>query len=91
MNGVIEVDADAAVQVLRGGRSARYLLVSGAGARSKVACAVRMRESYFVSQHRVGFMRLDIMRDRGVLLRVYDYTSRGVGGLAFSRWLEPRS
>ena len=73
-------------QVLRGGDRVKYLLVSGAG--SKVACAVRLRESYFTSQHRTGFMRLDIMRGTGVLLRVYHYDSRGAGGLAYSQWLE---
>jgi hypothetical protein len=78
------------LQVLRGGRNVDYVLVSGAGSQSKAACAVRLRESYFVSQHRGGFMRLDILRGGGVLLRVYDYSSRGAGGLAFSRWLEPR-
>jgi hypothetical protein len=36
-------------------------------------------------------MRLDIMKGKGVLLRVFKYSSRGLGGLAYSRWLEPRS
>ncbi|MGH7446420.1 MAG: metallophosphoesterase family protein [Longimicrobiales bacterium] len=76
-------------QVLRGG-SAHYLLVSGAGSQSKVACAVRLRESYYTSQHRTGFMRVDIMRGSGVLLRVFHYTGDGVGGVSWSRWLEPR-
>jgi hypothetical protein len=31
------------------------------------------------------------MRGSGVLLRVYHYTSRGDGGLAYARWLEPRT
>jgi len=75
-------------QVLRGGRAADYLLVSGAGSYAKTSCAVRLRESYYVSQHRSGFMRLDVMRNRGVLLRVYRYTSRGTGGMSYSRWLE---
>lgn len=79
---------DHSQQVLQGGTNVDYLLVSGAG--SKVACAVRLRESYFTSQHRTGFMRVDVMRGRGVLLRVYHYDSKGEGGLAFSRWLEPR-
>jgi hypothetical protein len=75
-------------QVLRGGTNVKYLLVTGAG--SKVACAVRLRESYFTSQHRTGFMRLDIMRGSGVLLRVFHYDSRGAGGTTYSQWLEPR-
>ena len=75
-------------QVLRGGENVKYLLVTGAG--SKVACAVRLRESYFTSQHRTGFMRLDILRGSGVFLRVYHYDSRGAGGLAYSQWLESR-
>lgn len=78
------------LQVLRGGTSARYLLVSGAGSYSKSSCGVRLRESYFVTQHRSGFMRLDILRGSGVLLRVFEYDSRGAGGLSYSRWLEPR-
>jgi hypothetical protein len=81
---------DHSLQVLRGGKSAEYLLVSGAGSASKASCVVRMRESYYTSPNRAGFMRLDIMRDRGVLLRVYRYTAAGSGGLAYSQWLEPR-
>lgn len=81
---------DHSLQVLRGGQSVRYLLVSGAGSATKVSCAVRLRESHYTSPHRSGFMRLDIMRERGVLLRVYRYTSSGTGGIAYSRWLEPR-
>jgi hypothetical protein len=80
---------DHSLQVLRGGRSVEYLLVSGAGSPSKVSCAVRLRESHYTSPHRSGFMRLDIMRGRGVLLRVFRYTSSGTGGIAYSRWLEP--
>lgn len=80
---------DHSLQVLRGGRSVRYLLVSGAGSASKVSCAVRLRESHYTSPHRNGFMRLDIMRERGVLLRVFRYTSSGTGGVSYSRWLEP--
>ncbi|MGH7475297.1 MAG: hypothetical protein ACRELD_03325 [Longimicrobiales bacterium] len=78
------------LQVLRGGPSVAYLLVSGAGSDPKTSCAVRLRESYFNSQNRSGFMRLDILRGRGVLLRVFHYAGDGTGGLAYSRWLEPR-
>ncbi|HUE76894.1 MAG TPA: hypothetical protein VMM83_03055 [Longimicrobiales bacterium] len=78
------------LQVLRGGENVDYLLVSGAGSHGKTACGVRLRESYYVSQHRSGFMRVDILRGRGVLLRVYRYTGGGEGGLSYSRWLEPR-
>ena len=78
------------MQVLRGGANVRYLLVSGAGSQDKVACGVWLRESYYVAQHRVGFMRVDILRDKGVFLRVYTYTSDGTGGVAFARWLELR-
>lgn len=81
---------DHSLQVLYGGESAKYLLVSGAGSASKASCAVRLRESFYVSPHRSGFMRLDIMRDKGVLLRVYRYTAEGRGGLAYSTWLEER-
>lgn len=78
------------LQVIKGAPNVGYLLVSGAGSISKVGCGVRLRESYYVSQHRTGFMRLDIMRGKGVLLRVYRYTSSGTGGLSYSRWLEAR-
>jgi hypothetical protein len=80
---------DHTLQVLNGGRSVEYLLVSGAGSASKAECAVRLRESYFVSQHRTGFMRIDILKGKGVLLRVYHYPSKRKGGLSFTRWLEP--
>jgi hypothetical protein len=78
------------LQVLKGDQSVHYILVSGAGSMAKVECAVRLRESYFVAHHRGGFMRLDIMRGKGVLLRVYQYTGSGAGGLAYSSWLELR-
>lgn len=80
---------DHSLQVLRGGRTVRYSLVSGAGSAAKVTCAVRLRESHYTSQHRSGFMRLDIMRERGVLLRVFRYSGSGAGGIAYSHWLEP--
>ncbi len=78
------------LQVLRGGLNVDYLLVSGAGAASKTECAVRMRESYYVSQHRAGFMRVDILKGKGVLLRVFRYPPVGRSALAYSRWLELR-
>ncbi|MFL5639867.1 MAG: metallophosphoesterase family protein [Gemmatimonadaceae bacterium] len=76
------------LQVLRGGVNVNYLLVSGAGSQTKTECAVRLRESYYVSQHRPGFMRIDIMRGKGVLLRVFRYPATSRGSLAYSRWLE---
>jgi hypothetical protein len=81
---------DHSLQVLEGGPGVGFILVSGAGSASKGSCAVRLRESHYTSPHRNGFMRLDIMRDKGVLLRVYRYTSAGNGGVAYSHWLEPR-
>jgi hypothetical protein len=81
---------DHSLQVLRGGLNVDYLLVSGAGAPSRVTCAVRMRESYFVSQHQAGFMRVDIMKNKGVLLRVFRYPGPSTGPLSYSRWLERR-
>ena len=81
---------DHSLQVLRGGPNVDYLLVSGAGAPSRVTCAVRMRESYYVSQRHTGFMRVDIMKGKGVLLRVFRYPARSRGALAYSRWLELR-
>ena len=78
------------MQVMRGGPTVQYLLVSGAGSDSKVGCTVWLRESYYVAQHRTGFMRVDVLRNKGVLLRVYAYEGSGRGGLAYSRWLELR-
>lgn len=78
------------LQVLRGGLNVDYLLVSGAGSASKTECGVRMRESYYVSQHHAGFMRVDIMKRKGVLLQVFKYPAIGGSGLAYSRWLELR-
>jgi len=78
------------LQVLRGGLNVDYLLVSGAGAASKTECAVRMRESYYVSQHRAGFMRVDILKRKGVLLRVFRYPATSASALSYSRWLERR-
>jgi hypothetical protein len=79
---------DHSLQVLRGGRSVEYLLVSGAGSDAKGSCAVGLRESHYTSPHRNGFMRVDIMRNKGALLRVFRYTKTGSGGLAYARWLE---
>jgi hypothetical protein len=76
------------LQVLRG-QQASFLLVSGAGSHSKAGCAVHLRESLFIAQHRSGFMKLDILRGRGVLLSVYHFARDGAGGLAYTRWLEP--
>ena len=81
---------DHSLQVLKGGPSVRYLLVSGAGSPSKLECSVRLRESYFIAPHRSGFMRVDIMRNKGVLLTVFQYASTASGGLSYSKWLELR-
>jgi hypothetical protein len=78
------------LQVLRGGRNVNYILVSGAGSPSKTECAVRMRESFYVTQHRAGFMRIDILKGKGVLLRVFRYPATKHGALAYTRWLELR-
>jgi hypothetical protein len=82
---------DHSLQVLYGGENVKFILVSGAGSPSKVSCAVRLRESYYTSPHRSGFMRVDILRQRGVLLRVYRFSPSGSGGLAYSLWLEERT
>lgn len=78
------------LQVLRGGGDVDYILVSGAGSESKTECAVRLRESYYVSQHRPGFMRIDIMKGKGVLLRVFRYPPTHGRTMVYSSWLEPR-
>ena len=78
------------LQVLRGGGDVDYILVSGAGSQSKTECAVRLRESYYTSQHRPGFMRIDIMKTKGVLLRVFRYPATHGRTLVYSSWLEAR-
>jgi hypothetical protein len=81
---------DHTLQVLQGGRNVNYMLVSGAGSPGKTECAVRMRESYYVTQHRSGFMRVDILKGKGVLLRVFRFPATKHGALAYTRWLELR-
>jgi hypothetical protein len=81
---------DHTLQVLKGGRNVNYILVSGAGSESKTECAVKLRESYYVTQHRAGFMRVDIFRDKGVLLRVFRFPATRRSALAYTRWLEAR-
>lgn len=76
------------LQVMKGTPSVQYLLVSGAGSAAKVSCAVYLRESYYVSQQRSGFMRVDILKGKGVVLNVFDYTGAGDRGAPFARWLE---
>lgn len=78
------------LQVMKGTPSVQYLLVSGAGAASKASCAVYLRESYYVSQNRVGFMRVDILKGKGAVLSVFDYTGGGTRGAPFARWLEAK-
>ncbi len=78
------------LQVLKGDPNIRYILVSGAGSTGKLACTVRLRESYYTAQHRTGFMRVDIMRNKGVLLSVYQFAGSGIGGLSYTKWLELR-
>ena len=48
------------LQVMKGAPSVQYLAVSGAGSEDKAACAVYLRESYYVSQHRSGFMNVTV-------------------------------
>lgn len=78
------------LEMIKGAPSTQYLVVSGAGSADKASCAVYLRESYYVSQHRTGFMRIDVLRDKGVLFSAFDYTSDGQPGRPFSRWLEAR-
>jgi hypothetical protein len=72
------------------GPEAQYLLVSGAGSPSKTECAVYLRESFYASQHRAGFIRVDILRGKGVLLTAYEYVGTGRRSNPYSRWLELR-
>lgn len=78
------------LELMKGAPSTQYLVVSGAGSADKASCAVYLRESYYVSQHRTGFMRVDVLRGKGVLFSAFDFTESGKPGRPFSRWLEPR-
>ena len=77
------------LQLMRG-PEAQYLLVSGAGSPDKTECAVYLRESFYTSQHRAGFMRMDIMKGKGVLLTSYEFLGSGARGYPYSKWLELR-
>lgn len=77
------------LQLLRG-PEAQYLLVSGAGSPDKTECAVYLRESFYTSQHRAGFMRLDIMKGKGVLLTSFEFLGSGARDYPYSKWLELR-
>ncbi|MDQ3243692.1 MAG: hypothetical protein M3Q09_08200 [Gemmatimonadota bacterium] len=77
------------LQALKGTPATQYLLVSGAGSQAKAACGVRLRESYYVSQYRSGFMRLDIMKGKGVLLSIFQYAGNRRHP-SYQRWLELR-
>lgn len=77
------------LQLMRG-PEAQYLLVSGAGSPDKTECAVYLRESYYTSQHRPGFMRLDIMKGKGALLTSYEFVGSGARAYPYSKWLELR-
>jgi hypothetical protein len=72
------------------GPEAQYLLVSGAGSPTKTECAVYLRESFYASQHRPGFIRLDILRGKGVLLTAFEYVGTGRRSNPYSRWLEAK-
>jgi len=77
------------LQLMRG-PEAQYLLVSGAGSADKTECAVYLRESFYTSQHRAGFMRVDILRGKGVLLTSYEFLGSGARDYPYSKWLELR-
>ncbi len=77
------------LQLMRG-PEAQYLLVSGAGSPDKTECAVYLRESFYTSQHRAGFMRMDILKGKGVLLTSYEFVGSGARGSPYSKWLELR-
>jgi hypothetical protein len=76
---------DHTLQVMHG-RTAKYMLVSGAGSLDKGECAVRLRESLFVAQGTSGFMRLDFAQGDSVHLTVFRYDSH-VSGPVYTRWL----
>lgn len=79
---------DHSLQVMRG-RTARYVLVSGAGSIDKGECAARLRQSLYVGQATSGFMRLDFVAGDSALLRVYRFDDR-VNGEVYAQWLRDR-
>ncbi len=71
------------LQVLRGD-SAHYILVSGAGSKAKVTPVSHGDDTLFAHSH-PGFMAVDFMKDRRVLLRVIEPGGKGV---VFLKWLD---
>src|SRR5581483_4655385 len=77
---------DHELQVLDG-RSARYLLVSGAGIYGHESEVFRLRETRFAASA-PGFMRLDVLHDGRVRLGVIAVDRAGRPAERFSMWLE---
>lgn len=62
---------DHSLQVLDGGETIRYILVSGAGSRSHLNPVGHGKNTYFAHQH-VGFMAVDFLRNGEVWLYVVE-------------------
>lgn len=69
------------------GRSARYLLVSGAGIYGHTNTARRVEGTRYVSS-KAGFMRLDLERSGRVRLGVLEVDRRGQAAERWAAWLD---
>jgi hypothetical protein len=69
------------------GRSARYLLVSGAGIYGHTLAAGRIERTSYVSS-KAGFMRLDLERSGRVRLGVFEVHRRGEATGRWAAWLD---
>ena len=74
------------LQVLAG-RTARHLLVSGAGIYGHGSRVVRLSATRFASAA-AGYMRLDVLLDGRVRLAVFEVDGEGRAREAYTRWLD---
>jgi len=75
------------LQVLRGGETAQYALVSGAGTLDRPSPVTTGDDTLFASPH-AGFMRLDILKTGAVRLTVFQLNDDATPREPVSIWLD---
>lgn len=76
------------LQVLEGGKAAKYILVSGAGSKTMLTTATHHSDTLFSHLH-PGFMALDFMKNGTVLLRIVEPGDKpGASTVTYSKWLK---
>ncbi len=78
-----------ALQILDGGRGARYLVVSGTGIYGHVSSLTRLDETLYQAEAS-GYVRLDIQRDGRVRLAVVVVDEQARRAESFASWIEER-